>query len=377
VDIPSGLNADTGRPCGACINADATATFGFAKTGHMLLPGADYTGDLEVIDIGIPHHIVEQVKPAHQLLTSALISNYFKPRPADAHKGATGHLLLLAGSPGKTGAAAMAAMSAMRVGAGLVTIGAPENINPVLENQVLESMTFPLSETREGMLAGSSFDDIIRLVSGKKCFAIGPGLGNALETKKLVLRVIQESTVPLVIDADGINSIAGHTDILHNLKAPAVLTPHPGEMSRLVGSNVADIQKNRTGFARDFAEKFNVHLVLKGAKTVIAHPDGSIFINSTGNSGMASGGMGDVLTGIIAGMITQGYSPESAAHTGVFLHGAAADELSKSTGPFGFLASDVINAIPGQIGSLVNKSRVLCNSSFRLNPYAPGKKSKN
>ena len=365
VDIPSGLNADTGQPCGACISAQATATFAFAKTGHILFPGADYTGSLEIVNIGIPHHIAEQVKPVHQLLTRGLVRNYFKPRSPDAHKGSTGHLLLLAGSPGKTGAAAMAAMSAMRAGAGLVTIGLPRGINPVLEVLILEAMTFPLPETNEGMLDEASFDQIMQLISGKRCFAIGPGLGNALETKRLVRRIIQESTVPLVIDADGINSLEGHTEILHNLKAPVVLTPHPGEMARLVNSTAGDIQKDRTGFARDFAEKFNTHLILKGAKTVIAHPDGSVFINSTGNSGMASGGMGDVLTGIIAGLITQGYSSEAAAHAGVFLHGAAADSLSEKTGPFGFLASDVISAIPGQIRHLAN-SKLLSQPQMRV-----------
>ncbi|MCK4468132.1 MAG: NAD(P)H-hydrate dehydratase, partial [Desulfobacterales bacterium] len=160
---------------------------------------------------------------------------------------------------------------------------------------------------------------------------------------------------PIVIDADGINSLAGHTKILQNLKAPVILTPHPGEMARLVDSTAKNIQKDRVGCAKDFAERFNVHVVLKGARTVIAHPDGGVFINPTGNPGMASGGMGDVLTGIIAGLVTQGYSLETAAHAGVFLHGTAADAIADKTGPFGFLATDVIRAIPEQIGRLENR----------------------
>ncbi|MDA3834393.1 MAG: NAD(P)H-hydrate dehydratase [Spirochaetales bacterium] len=353
VDIPSGLDSDTGQPCGACIRAQATAAFGFAKTGHILFPGASYTGSLEIVDIGIPHHIAEDVGPKQHLLTTDLIGNYFKPRPPDAHKGDAGHLLLLAGSPGKTGAAAMTAMSAMHVGAGLVTLGLPNSINNILETQILEAMTFPLPETDDSMLGESSFNAIVELLSGKRCLAIGPGLGSAVETKSLVRRVIQESTVPIVIDADGINALAGHTKILQNLKLPVILTPHPGEMARLVDSTAKNIQKDRVGCARDIAKRFNVHVVLKGARTVIAHPDGRIFINSTGNPGMASGGMGDVLTGMIAGLVTQGYSPETAAHAGVFLHGTAADAVANKTGPFGFLATDVIRAIPEQIGRLM------------------------
>jgi NAD(P)H-hydrate epimerase len=354
VDIPSGLDSDTGQPCGACIRAHVTATFAFAKTGHILFPGASYTGSLEIVDIGIPHHIAEEVDPKQHLLTTDLIANYFKPRPSDVHKGDAGHLLLLAGSPGKTGAAAMTAMSAMRTGAGLVTLGIPSSLNPVLESQCLEAMTCPLSETKDGMLGESSFNAIMELLSGKRCLAIGPGLGSGVETKSLIRRVIQESTVPIVIDADGINSLAGYTKILQNLKVPVILTPHPGEMARLIDSTAENIQKDRVGCARDFAERFNVHVVLKGARTIIAHPDGSVFINPTGNSGMASGGMGDVLTGMIAGFVTQGYSPETAAHAGVFLHGTTADVIADKTGPFGFLATDVMKAIPEQIGRLMN-----------------------
>ena len=362
VDIPSGLDSDTGQLCGVCVRANTTATFAFAKIGQILFPGANYTGDLEIVEIGIPPHIAEEAGLRQYLLTSSLISDYLKltPRLSDAHKGNTGHLLLISGSPGKTGAAAMTAMSAMRTGAGLVTLGIPSSLNPVLESQCLEAMTCSLSETNDGMLGESSFNAIMELLSGKTCFAIGPGLGNAAETKSLVRRLIQESTVPVVIDADGINSLAGHTKILQNLKPPVILTPHPGEMARLVDSTAKNIQKDRVGCARDFAERFNVHVVLKGARTIIAHPDGSVFINPTGNPGMASGGMGDVLTGMIAGLVTQDYSPETAAHAGVFLHGTAADAVADKTGPFGFLATDVMRVIPEQIGRLMNRGPVNC-----------------
>ena len=354
VDIPSGLNSDTGQPRGVCIRAHTTATFAFAKTGHILFPGADYTGNLEIVDIGIPPFIAEKVGPLHFLLTPDLVRRGFQPRSPEAHKGNTGHLLVIGGSPGKTGAAAMTAMSAMRAGAGLVTLGIPRSLNPILETQALEAMTYPLSETLDGLLDESSLTAIMELLADKKCLAIGPGLGTAVKTKNLVCRLIQESPVPLVVDADGLNNLVGDTQILQNLKSSIILTPHPGEMARLIESTVADVQNDRISCARDFAVKFMAHVVLKGARTVIAHPDGKVFINRTGNPGMASGGMGDVLTGIIAGLIAQGHSPESATHAGVYLHGAAADALAKTNRPFGFIASDVMNTIPEQIGQLIN-----------------------
>ncbi len=353
VDIPSGLNSDTGQICGACIRAQATATFAFAKTGHILFPGAECTGYLEIIDIGIPDHIAKSIRPKQHLLTPERIRSYFRPRIHDAHKGTTGHVLVVSGSVGKTGAAAMTAMSAMRAGAGLVTLAIPESLNPVLETQVLEAMTYPLPETENGIIGESSFDKIMDLLSGKKCLAIGPGLGEAAETKKLVHRIIKESPVTIVLDADGLNNIAGSTEILKKAKAPLILTPHPGEMARLIDSTAGSVQKDRITCARKFAEKFNVHIILKGAKTIIAHPEGNIFINPTGNPGMASGGMGDVLTGIIAGLVAQGLSPESATHTGVYLHGAAADMLAEKIGPFGYLSTEVMNAIPSQIKKLL------------------------
>jgi len=354
VDIPSGLNSDTGRPCGSCVRADATATFAFAKTGHFLFPGADYTGNLKIIDIGIPPHIANNVAPLQYLLTPDLIRAVFHPRPSDAHKGHTGHLLVIAGSPGKTGAAAMTATSAMRAGAGLVTLGIPVSLNPVLETQVMEAMTDPLPETVKGILGEASFNRIMDLLSDKKCLAIGPGIGTAPETKMLFKNLLQENTKPVVIDADGLNILADHTEILKDLDIPIVLTPHPGEMARLIRTTAADVQKDRIKCARDFAEKFNVHIVLKGAGTVVAHPDGRVFINPTGNPGMASGGMGDVLTGVIAGFIAQGHSPELAAHAGVYLHGATADSLVKNKGPFGYLATDVMNTLPEAIKKLAD-----------------------
>lgn len=353
VDVPSGLNSDTGRVGGACIRASATATFAFAKTGHVIHPGPQYTGALDVVDIGIPAPIVAEVMPRQQLLTSELIQSCLAPRLPDAHKGTTGHLLIIAGSPGKTGAAAMTAIAAMRSGAGLVTLGIAETLNAVLESQVLEAMTAPLPETQPGVLGKSAFDAIKNLMGGKKCVAIGPGLGQAEMTQNLVRKIVKSSSIPLVIDADGLNHLAGDAQSLKKAGGPVILTPHPGEMARLLGTAVGAVQQDRVNCARDFAAGFNVHVVLKGARTVIALPDGRVFINPTGNAGMASGGMGDVLTGIIAGLIVQGLSPEDACRAGVYMHGAAADSQARSMGPYGYLAGDVMQAIPAEIRKLV------------------------
>jgi NAD(P)H-hydrate epimerase len=354
VDIPSGLNSDTGQSCGACIRARATATFAFAKTGHMVYPGADYSGNLKIVDIGIPPHIVATVGPKQFLITAPLIQSYLIPRPADAHKGSTGHLLVIAGSTGKTGAAAMTAMSALRAGAGLVTLGVAESLNAVLEGQMLEAMTVPLPETGNGVIGESAFNAIRQALPGKRCLAIGPGLGQAAETKKLIRKIIRESEIPLVVDADGLNNLAGNLENFKNAGAPIILTPHPGEMARLLDTEVSTVQQDRIKCTRELAVAYKVHVILKGAATVIAHPDGKIFINPTGNAGMASGGMGDVLTGIIAGLVVQGLTLEAACHTGVYLHGAAADSLAQDMGPYGYLAGDVMKAIPGEIKKIIN-----------------------
>ena len=353
VDIPSGLNSDTGQACGVCIQAHTTATFAFPKIGHMLFPGAEYTGNLHVVDIGIPSHIVAGVAPTHHLLTAAKIEKNLCRRSPESHKGSNGHLMIVSGSTGKTGAAAMAATSAMRSGAGMVTLGIPKSLNAVAETLVLEAMTFPLSEYEEGFLGESAYDEIMEQLSGKQCLAVGPGIGTEPETVRLVHRLIKNCTVPMVIDADGLNNIAGHTQILKAAAGPVVITPHPGEMARLLDTTAQQIQKDRIGAAKNFASAHAVHVVLKGARTVIAHPDGTVYVNPTGNPGMASGGMGDVLTGVIAGLITQGYSPETAARTGVYLHGAAADTLAEKIGPVGFLAGEVMNAVPEEIKKLM------------------------
>ncbi len=353
IDIPSGINADNGQVCGTCIQAELTVTFAFPKIGHVTFPGMNYVGTLEIIDIGIPPHITDAVAPRQMLTTRAVVSRNLVQRPPDAHKGDTGHLLVIAGSTGKSGAAAMTCLAAMRTGAGLVSLGAPKSLNAVLETMLVEVMTAPLPDTKKGNLTVNALDQIVGLFKGKRCVAIGPGLGTAAETGQLVRKLLRKCDIPMVIDADGLNLIAGQNKILAELQAPAVLTPHPGEMARLTGLSTARVQHDRISCARDFATATGTILVLKGAGTVVAMPNGKVHVNTTGNPGMASGGMGDVLTGIIAGLITQGYSPETASVAGVYLHGAASDALAAAGEPVGYLASDVIKQIPGQFKALL------------------------
>ncbi len=355
VDIPSGLDADTGQPHGICIRAAATATFAFAKTGHLLYPGVEFTGRLGVVDIGIPSCIRERINPRQMLITPDLVRKGLIPRKADAHKGDTGHLMVVAGSTGKTGAAALCSLAAMRAGAGLVTLGVPASVNGVLEQLLTEVMTAPLPEIVSGRLSEAAGETILKLMEGKKGLAVGPGLDRAETTKALLLQILPEIAVPMVIDADGLNLLADAADIWKQIQAPVILTPHPGEMARLTGMDVGNIQKNRVACARRFAEELGVHVVLKGAGTVVAHPDGTVHVNATGNPGMAVGGMGDVLTGIIAGLLVQGYDPVFAATAGVYLHGYAADLVAAVDGQTGYLAGQVAAALPRALTRLKNR----------------------
>jgi len=346
VDIPSGLNADTGYPCGICVNAEATITFGHVKIGLVMPTGSKYCGELAVADIGIPETISVEFNLNHYLLDFGNVSDRLLYRAPEAHKGTTGHVLVVGGSTGKTGACAMTAQSAMRIGCGLVTLGIAQSLNAILETQLMEVMTLPLPEEKPGILGPSALDLLMKASTGKKCMAIGPGIGRDPKTVELVLYLIQESTVPMVIDADALNAISDHLEVLQKAKSPIILTPHPGEMSRLTDLSVKEIQSDRVGISRKFATDHNVYLVLKGEKTIVAHPDGMLAINPTGNSGMATGGMGDVLTGIIAGVIAQGVEPGQAVETSVFLHGLAGDLMAKHFGYIGFMATDIMEFLP-------------------------------
>ena len=350
VDVPSGLHADSGRPLGASIRARVTVTFGFPKIGLWVHPGPEYCGRVEVADIGIPTPVVQAVAPRQRLVQAGDVRRMLPARPPETHKGRTGHLLVIGGSPGKTGAAAMAATAALRVGAGLATIATAAGLGPVMETLVVEAMTAALPDDGTGCIGMSAADRLAELGRGKACIAVGPGLGMSAATGELVRSLVRSASAPLVIDADGLNHLAGHLDVLDGLTVPIVLTPHPGEMARLLETPVAEVQRDRFGAARRLAQDRRVHVVLKGAGTLTAHPDGRVALNPTGNPGMASGGMGDVLTGAVAGLICQGVPAGEAAEAAVYLHGAAADRLAATIGPQGYLAGEVMRELPATIG---------------------------
>ena len=349
IDIPTGINADTGAIMGAAIMADLTVTMALLKRGLVLLPGAQYAGEVRVADIGIPTEVVDKEKITVALLNRGYAWGMISPRELDTHKGDFGHLMVIGGSPGKAGAAIMAARSALRTGAGLVSVAAPNNIVPIVQSQITEAMCIPSAESIEGTLGLGSEEELLKAAVGMSACAIGPGLSTHYETVQVIRNLIQQLTIPMVIDADGLNAVAGYIDLLKRAKAPVILTPHPGEMGRLLGISSAEVQKDRLRIASEFAAKYKVILVLKGAGTVVACPDGKLFINSSGNPGMATGGTGDSLTGMIGGFLAQGYPATQAACLGVYLHGLAGDLASKEKGEMGMIAGDLIEKIPAAI----------------------------
>lgn len=346
VDIPSGLDATSGRILGRCVKAAVTLTFAQPKIGHLLYPGVGCVGGLETIDIGIPSFLLESSAPAQYWVDADEARKLLPQRPADGHKGTFGHLLVIAGSPGKSGAAAMTADAAVRAACGLVTLGCPAAIHDILEIKLTEPMTVALPHI-EGVLSLQALEAALALCRDKQALALGPGLGQAAETQALARRLLRESSVPTVVDADGLNALAGHLEILRErTSVGTILTPHPGEMARLAACSVAAVQSDRVGFARAFALQHGCVLVLKGARTITAAPDGQIFINASGHQGMASGGMGDILTGTIGALLAQGLPPVEAAVLGVYLHGRAADRLVPQLGLAGLAATDLLREIP-------------------------------
>ena len=346
VDIPSGVDGSSGRVLGTAVNADLTVCFDHGKIGHGAWPGAARVGRLAVVDIGIPSRCHVSELPECRLLDGAEAAGLLPPRPSGGHKGAFGHLLVVAGSSGKTGAAALAGEAGVRSGCGLVTVACPASIHDILEMKLTEAMTAPLPEAGGG-LSESCWAELHSLLVGRQALAIGPGLGQGDELGRLIRRLLVECALPVVADADALNALEGHAETLFEREGGAtVLTPHPGEMARLTGLSIAEIESDRFRVAREFAGEFGVVLVLKGVRTLIAAPDGRVSINSSGNVGLASGGSGDVLTGLIGGLLAQGMAAYDAAGLGCFLHGMAADRLAAVQGCAGLKAGDLPAAIP-------------------------------
>jgi hydroxyethylthiazole kinase-like uncharacterized protein yjeF len=350
VDIPSGLDADRGVPLGATVQAEATATFGFAKIGQLLYPGADYCGELAVVDIGITPAAIDIVSPAARVIERSAIAGLVPRRRRDAHKGDSGHALIVAGSRGKTGAAQLAARSALRAGAGLVTLAGPASLNAILCAAAPEVMTAPLPDHDDRLVFDAS--QLARLLEGKSCVVVGPGLGTHDDAQRTVRWLLEHATVPLVADADALTCLVGLPE-WPRARAALIVTPHPGEMARLTNSDSAAVQSDRVGVALRFAEAKDCLVVLKGARSVIASAEGAVWINLSGNPGMAVGGMGDVLSGILGALLAQGLDPIEAVQLGVYVHGAAADEIVAARGSeLGLLASEVSDRLPHTLGRL-------------------------
>jgi ADP-dependent NAD(P)H-hydrate dehydratase / NAD(P)H-hydrate epimerase len=357
VDLPTGLPADSGELIGECIHADASVTFTAPKYSHVFPPACQEVGEWRVVEIGTPPEALENDPDLFLRLIQREELSWLKvPRSIDSHKGTYGHVLVLAGSFGKTGAAAMAAKAALRSGAGLVTVATPKSALPVVAALGMEWMTEPLPETDAGTISMKALDDGILddLIRGKSVVALGPGLGNIPETAELIRMLVNSITVPLVLDADGLNAFGDRINEMAPGNQVRVFTPHPGEMSRLCGVPTAELQKRRIEVARDFAMRHHVHLVLKGVRTLVASPEGRVSVNPTGNPGMATGGTGDCLTGIMAGLLAQDPDRPVAeiAEAAVYLHGLAGDIAAQKMGQRSMLAGDLLAALPEAFLSL-------------------------
>lgn len=353
IDVPSGLDATSGRACGVAVGAAATVTMGFPKTGLVRADGVEHSGRIRVADIGIPDDLVSNAPSEGELVVEQDLYHLFPSRRRTSHKGDYGRILIVAGSPGMTGASHLAASAAMRAGSGLVTVAVPRSLNPILEVKLTEAMTLPLPETSAGTLGMEAGDEILRVADKFDVVVIGPGLSRHPETVRMARMLVENLSAPMLIDADGLNALAEDVGILKKIKSQVILTPHPGEMARLLKKDTAVIMGDRIAIVTEFARAYRVTLVLKGALTIVADAEGGVSINASGNPGMASGGSGDVLAGIIASFWGQGMSAVDAARAGVFVHGDAGDRAALRLGERALIASDVIDRLPTAIEGLV------------------------
>ncbi|MBI2880577.1 MAG: NAD(P)H-hydrate dehydratase [Candidatus Tectomicrobia bacterium] len=345
IDIPSGLCAETGRPLGVAVRADLTVTFALPKRGHVLYPGPEWTGKLVVADIGVPRAAVEAQGVRTFLLESGDVSPLFPPVPADAYKGTFGHVLVVAGSTGKMGAAFLAAGGALRSGAGLVTLAHPEGA-AALAAAPPEMMTLPLPSTPSGSFSEDALGRGLEAAARVDAVVLGPGVSTNEEAAAFVRQWVLRCPKPLVVDADGLNALAEGFEGWSRASAPLCLTPHPGEMARLLGGAARETQADRIETARAFARGRGVHLALKGAGTVLAFPEGDVWVNTTGNPGLATGGTGDILAGVVGSLLAQGLCARDALAAGVYLHGLAGDLTAEEVGGRGMSASDVMARLP-------------------------------
>ncbi|MCL2496066.1 MAG: NAD(P)H-hydrate dehydratase [Clostridiales bacterium] len=343
-DIPSGLSAELGLPLGTAVKATVTVSFGFCKQGLVLPTAAPYVGSLLVADISLPAQVAEGLPSRRELIDVEFCSRWLKPRDRSGHKGDFGHILMLAGSPHMPGAAIMAASGAMRAGVGRLTAAIPSACRLPFAASLPEAMLLNLPENEAGLILKSERNSISSFKSAN-CFLIGPGLGRNDETLELVRDLLPYLDKPTVLDADGLFAVCGYLSLLKSVKAPLVITPHPGEMAQLLGVRMEEVQGNRIDVAAEFAKQCGVIVVLKGAGTVIATPEGRIFLNNNGNPGMAVGGSGDVLAGMVAALLAQGLAPAAATGCAVWLHGMAGDLAAAAGSEPSLMPRDLLDHI--------------------------------
>ncbi len=354
IDIPSGVEADSGHVHGSCVRANETITFTAPKVGLLLYPALDFVGKLVVRSVGIPSFLVESGANL-RLPDEKAFASLMPKRSPEAHKKSVGKVLVIAGSKGMTGAATLASEAALKMGVGVVTLGIPESLNQIMEVKLTEIMTLPLPETN-GSLNLEALDKILSAVSSFDVVALGPGLSTSTQTVKLVKEITRSLNLPLVLDADGLNALADSPSLLRERESETIITPHPGELSRLLGVSTAEIQEDRLGWAKRAAKKFDLTVVLKGAKSVISSPSQTA-LNLTGNPGMASAGTGDVLTGFIASLWAQGLSSFEAAFLGTYLHGLSGDIALEEMTEWCLTAQDLINYLPKAIKELLERGK--------------------
>ena len=345
VDVPSGIDAENGQISNVCVNADVTVTFGAYKTGLLMYPAADFVGDVVVSDISIPNAAFEKINSNINVIDNKLFADNMPKRKNNSHKGDYGKLLVVAGSKGLSGAAYLCSRSAMLSGCGLVTLAIPECINDVLEAKTTEVMTLPLPDV-DGHIAKEAFEVIKPMLNKVDAVLIGPGLGVGDDSVAVVTKLIAESEVPLIIDADAINCLKGKTQLLRNKKCDVILTPHTVEFSRLSGLSADEIEKNRLAVSKDFAMEYGVTVILKGNHTIVTGTDGMQYINMTGNPALATGGSGDVLAGIVSSYVARNIPICTSAAMAVYLHGICGDIASDVYCQESVLAGNVMECIP-------------------------------
>ncbi len=351
VDLPSGMDADSGAVDPACLYADSTVTLAFPKVGLFGFPGAERVGKLKIADIGIPEYLADSLTT--ELITSDRARAVLPERPLNANKGSFGKVLVAAGSTNYIGAAYLACSGALRVGAGLVTLAPANSLQPILASKLTEVTYLPLPESEPGVISAGAAKILTRQTGQYNVLLLGCGLGQSQSAREFVSSVLfGKALPPLVIDADALNILAEIPDWWQQLAGDAILTPHPGEMSRLCGSSVEEVQSDRPGIARRYAAEWHKTIVLKGAHTVIAAPDGCCRVSPFANPGLASAGTGDVLAGGIAGLVAQGLSLFDAGSLGVYLHGEAGEMIKNILGDAGMIATDLLPALPVVIKQL-------------------------